>query len=69
MSYRKDKVLRVDHPTLWGGAPPPCLPAGRAPGLDSRGHGTWDIGEAVVQPCGHLWDPYAGFEPHAGGEP
>jgi hypothetical protein len=41
------------------------LPPGRAPGLDAEGRATWDIGRAVVQPCGTLWDPYRGFEPTA----
>lgn len=61
MSYRADKELVVEQPTLWGGFLPPYLPRGRAPGLDARGRGVWSIADAVVQPCGLLWDPFRGF--------
>jgi hypothetical protein len=64
VSYRADKDLgRAERGTLFGRDLPPCLPAGRFPGLDAEGRGTWDILSAVVQPCGTLWDPYRGFEP------
>lgn len=64
MSYRADKDLDADAPTLFGRALPPCLPAGRFPGLDAEGRGTWDILKAVPQPPdGSLWDPYRGFAP------
>lgn len=57
MSLRADKELEVPHqPTLWGHHLPPCLPSGRAPGLDARGRGVWDVLEAVT------WDPFHGFE-------
>ena len=60
MSLRADKELEP-APTLWGHHLPPCLPPGRAPGLDARGRGTWDIQQAVPQPGGALWDPFHGF--------
>lgn len=64
MSYRADKDLgRGEGGTLFGRDLPPCLPAGRFPGLDAAGRGTWDILSAVVQPCGTLWDPYRGLAP------
>lgn len=60
---RADKDLPPpDAPTLWGRLAAPLLPAGRFPGLDAAGRGTWNIHSAVVQPCGTLWDPYTGFE-------
>jgi hypothetical protein len=62
VSLRADKELEAPHqPTLWGHHLPPCLPAGRAPGLDARGRGVWLIADAVVQRCGTLWDPFRGF--------
>lgn len=62
MSYRADKELVVEQPTLWGGfLLPPCLPPGRAPGLDARRRGVWSIADAVVQRGGLLWDPFRGF--------
>lgn len=45
----------------------PCLPAGRAPGLDASGRGVWDPKLAVPQPSepgrvdAPLWNPYSGF--------
>lgn len=46
---------------LWQGL---RLPAGRFPGLDADGRGTWDVNEAVAHGArGQLWDPYEGFEP------
>lgn len=57
MNYRADKGLSVDVTTLFGRALPPCLPAGRYPGLDARGRGTWDVHAAV------RWDPYRGYAP------
>jgi len=60
----KDKDLPdLDQPTLWGRTLPPCLPAGRAPGLDAKGRGVWSVGAAVAQEGGALWDPYTGFAP------
>lgn len=61
MSYRADKELApaAEQLALWGG-PPPCLPPGRAPGLDARGRGVWSITEAVGH-AGGLWDPFRGF--------
>lgn len=49
VSYRDDKRLTDAAPTLFGRELPPCLPAGRYPGLDARGRG--------------MWDPYLGFAP------
>ena len=49
-------------------SPFPCLPVGRAPGLDANGRGVWDPKLAVPQPSESgrksrpLWDPYDGFE-------
>lgn len=60
MSYRADKELVVVQPTLWGGFLPPCLPPGRAPGLDARGRGVWLIADAMGH-AGGLWDPFRGF--------
>lgn len=57
MSYRADKG---DASTLFGRELPPCLPAGRYPGLDARGRGTWDVHVAVK------WDPYRGYAPQPG---
>lgn len=60
----KDKDLPdLDQPTLWGRTLPPCLPAGRAPGLDAKGRGVWFVGAAVVQRDSRLWNPYSGFAP------
>lgn len=56
MSFRADKELEP-APTLWGHQLPPCLPAGRYPGLDARGRGTWDVLAAV------RWDPFSGYAP------